>query len=544
MPQLTLTVLDTLGIQGYIFGSNRLRENIGASHLVDQIASEWIREALPEPHNLGRSGELLTYPLEEHPEQQAELIYRGGGNVVVLSRSEEAGRAIVRRLSSRLLEEAPGLEIAAAHVSFDWEREALGGAEGAHARVMEALNQAKQQRRPSAPLAGQAVTLACRSTGVPAAGFDPDEEDLPLSAETLAKVDKLVADAAEKRLRQLLPAAVGDYALSRDFDHLGRSEGEMSYIAVVHADGNGIGTRLKVLAEQYPAAAGNRAYIEALRGLSLSIERAGQTALRRTVERMLRSFVVPEPDDRLLTLLADINQNASRGKPHLPFRPLVFGGDDVTFVCDGRLGLELARIYLEEFEQAARDLPGGPAYACAGIAVVKAHYPFARAYQLSVELTREAKHALRQAGMQGSALDWHFAVSGISGRLGEIRKREYEASEGLLGMRPVTLNGPGFDDWRSWEAFVTLVESFAGSDWAERRNKVIALRETLRAGKDATRHFRTAYSVAQLPPLPVDGTSSEYRETGWRDGRCVYFDAIEALDFYVPLAAELPQEED
>jgi hypothetical protein len=35
---------------------------------------------------------------------------------------------------------------------------------------------------------------------------------------------------------------------------------------------------------------------------------------------------------------------SNEGKICLPFRPLVYGGDDVTFVCDGRLGLVLLKL--------------------------------------------------------------------------------------------------------------------------------------------------------------------------------------------------------
>ena len=85
-----------------------------------------------------------------------------------------------------------------------------------------------------------------------------------------------------------------------------------------------------------------------------------------------------------------------------PVRPLIFGGDDLTLVCDGRLGLALAAVYLKAFhthttsEFSRLDFPDRdkkisdelkkPAYACAGVAIVKTHYPFARAYKLSSAL--------------------------------------------------------------------------------------------------------------------------------------------------------------
>ena len=43
MRKFTVTVLDTTGIQPYIFGSNRLRENIGASYLVSEATDDWVR---------------------------------------------------------------------------------------------------------------------------------------------------------------------------------------------------------------------------------------------------------------------------------------------------------------------------------------------------------------------------------------------------------------------------------------------------------------------------------------------------------------------
>lgn len=45
---ITVTVLDTGGIQPFIFGSNVLRENIGASELVHRATRLWAFEVLAD----------------------------------------------------------------------------------------------------------------------------------------------------------------------------------------------------------------------------------------------------------------------------------------------------------------------------------------------------------------------------------------------------------------------------------------------------------------------------------------------------------------
>ena len=42
MRNLTLTVIDTTGIQDYIFGSNLLKHNVGASALVHWVTNDWV----------------------------------------------------------------------------------------------------------------------------------------------------------------------------------------------------------------------------------------------------------------------------------------------------------------------------------------------------------------------------------------------------------------------------------------------------------------------------------------------------------------------
>jgi len=115
--------------------------------------------------------------------------------------------------------------------------------------------------------------------------------------------------------------------------------------------------------------------------------------------------------------------------------------------------------------------------------------------------------------------------------LKQIREREYTAESGQLTMRPLRLGASVESDWHSWEAFKSVVGEFRSEEWAERHNKMKALRETLRGGGEAVEQFLQAYSL-DLPLIPGNPDSAR---TGWIGGRCTCFDAIEALEFFVPL---------
>ncbi len=528
MAKLTVTVIDTIGIQSYIFGSNLLKQNVGASELVRCATQDWVYQALVElgTTNVDESGAMNDQATIEGDAVDSELVYSGGGNTVVLFRSPDAAREFTRRLTRRALQEAPGLQLVVAHTEFDWDVEALSQVVKA---TLEKARQKKQHPSVSSPLLGLGVTADCQYTGLPAVGKNQDGKRV--SAEVQAK--EAAFDAAHQRLTGLL--ALDGYVIPKDFDDFGRVWGESSYIAVIHTDGNGMGKRVASIAEGHPRPEDNRRYIQAIRAFSKSVQDTAEEALQATYRQLIQSIdqdgkiggVVPVRDGKL------------------PLRPIVLGGDDVTFVCDGRLGLTLTEFYLRQVT--AKPLAdGNPLSVRAGIAVVKSHFPFARAYALAEDLARSAKRYLNERRAPPynedglSAIDWHFAISGVVLDLEQIREREYTVEAGRLTMRPVRLGSTGEinlapmvpSDWRSWETFVAIVQKFQSEEWTERRNKIKALRNALRNGLEAVRQFLAVYD---LPPLYLVPGHPDSARTGWIGGRCVCFDAIEALEFFVPL---------
>ena len=518
----TLLAVDTAGIQSYIFGSNRLKDNIGASYLVKQATEDWAFEALnisAPNNNLQRDGQIELDGLD------AEVLYAGGGNFIALFHDAQAAKNFTRSISKNVLLEAPGLRLDVYQEPYDWNGDVPLGV--AVKKLLTNMKIARGKKAASAPLLGLGVTVMCQSTTLPAVALDGDD---PVSAEVFSKRE--AADAANNWLRYELPPGDG-YEYPFDLDNLGRSSGERSYIAVVHADGNGMGQLIRDIGTEMV----NRHYIERMREFSERVKNISKMAMNSVID-LLKKKTLEDIKIAGTRTVSDLEfcWNDKTKRLILPIRPLVFGGDDTTFVCDGRLGLSLATAYLRTFENEAKIYGLS---ACADIAIVKSHYPFARAYQLSEELCDEAK-AYRRAHFRdgGGALDWYFTSGGLYDDLEAMREREYTTRHGSLTLRPVSLGGEGHE--RSWNEIERLTDTFQ-AQWSNKRNKAKAFRDALREGPDAVQRFKTIYidkkeeSDSDTPIIP---SLAGYEQTGWKDMLCGYFDAIELMDIHIPLQSE------
>lgn len=585
MRNMIVLIVDTAQIQPYIFGSNRLRENIGASHLVAQVTGRWAYKAVWEATqghcNFSESTHTLNIAwhiedeMARYPNGCAEVIYAGGGNFIVLFSRRDESIAFTSALSEVAITDAPGLQLVIASEPFDWDagNQAL---QDAMTRTFRQLNAAKRARRTSVPLLGLGVTVMCQSTSMPAVGLTPPIKDevgaedpasiYPASAEILAKVAS--ADGANHSLRNAFSRELagnnGLFDFPRDFDELGRTLHEDSHIALVHADGNAMGQCIQDISG---LSSTNRTYISNLRRFSELVKLVAHDSLRDTVNELRQRVepnhhaIVYEAGGKQINRIELVSRTID-GKLRwmLPLRPIVFGGDDVSLVCDGRLGLSIAAEYLHEFEANAAvrirqvfdmdtDAPivdvlkrPGNFTACAGVAIVKTHFPFARAYDLAESLCTSAKKERAKDDLKESCIDWHLAMSGVSGDLKEIRHREYTALKpGDLTLRPVTIGANPMTTYRSWPAIEQCIIAFqSGPEWAQRHNKVKALRVALRGGEIAVQRFLSKYNEGN--PLPeLAGSAANWTTTGWQDGVCGYFDAVELVDLYMPLIVDQPQ---
>lgn len=546
---MQLVVGEVSRIQSYIFGTNKLRENIGASYLVAQATEDWPMEIIKEiacSSNIINGTRYLDNNKcieDETARLDAEILYAGGGNFAVLFREKDTALQFVRKLSRKVLTEAPGLRLVVAMVDFEWN-ESLAEKVGI---AMEKLEEKKRSYIPSAPVLGLGVTAICSSTGLPAIGLTPQIYDEPgylASAEILAKVEN--AKRANIRLEENIRLRE-DFEYPEELDQLGRSFGEYSHIAVVHIDGNDMGQRKKKIGEEYKDPENNREYIRAIRAFSKEVKEASKKAMEQMIEKLINrineqdgkkiiTHISKSKDGQVFRKIAEIELTKTKeGNFYLPMRPIVYGGDEVTFVCDGRLGLSLAIEYMKSFEKETekRGHCRGKITVCSGIAIVKSHHPFSEAYKLSDKLCSSAKKYWRKNGLKTSCLDWQFILSGFAGSIEEIRRREYKVNEGLLTLRPVALGENPKESYRTWSVVKKGIEEFQSPEWLSRRNKIKALREALRYGGEAVEQFLTRYEINRLPD--VEHSKRDWPKKGWQGKYCGYFDAIELMDWFVPL---------
>lgn len=515
-----LTAVDVLGIQRYVFASNKLRDVVAASNFVEDASGENEKGMLNE----------VEVPFDR-------LLTAGGEAYLLFSDMNEA-RKFARRYTRLLADRAPGMEVAVFHKEYE-----DGNLARAVSEIQTAVAESKTRRKPSVPVLGLSVTEKCAITGLPAVGVDEVEEK-PLSADLVNRRSKKSEELSSRWKKAYLGGNNG-YEFPLELDKMGRTFEETSLIGIVHVDGNGVGKMMMDFVESH-LGQDDEEFREEYKGASDSINRVAEDAMRKVVERVLGALHLEGKDVLVKGTVERLDfqlDSSDEGETYLPLRPILLGGDDITFVCDGRIALDLAEAALDAFRESK--VHDKQLYACAGVAIVAAHSPFDRAYSLAESLCRNAKALLREKDVKGYALDWHVGETRPSSTLPEIRRRQYSSGSGdisyVLTCRPYIVEPE--DERRNWYWFSDTIlgsvgNGLRGEVWSGRRNKIKQLAGLAREGPDAVKETLEAWKILDRDiSLPVASGSSEFADNGYFDKTWTpLIDAVELIDIYNPLS--------
>jgi len=509
-------LLDTSSIQKYIFGGRKLKENIGASHIVKGIFDEPLRESLRSIFP-GYTCPLETWETEpsriltEDPHVPVEVGYIGGGNALLFFKDSKEAENFIYFWTQSLLVDFPGIVPAAAlEKAFDLSD---NGFQNSLKELFELMESNKREVPLRTSLARFGITSECRYSGLAQEAWQdtPDPSDAGyVSAMTKTKLNYVEEANSWLEETLLTEKTRGSYCLTDELDSLGQTKNEENYIAIVHTDGDGIGTLFRELKT-----------LNEVRRISTGLKKATIDSFRKLIDVTIAHF------DKIKESLghSDSTYPKSNNKFILPLRPIIIGGDDVAFVCHGKLGIYYANLFLEAFLLKTGEILGESLSACAGITVTKTHYPFYRSYELSEELCRSSKKT-RRANGGGSWLDFHIAYGGFTGDLSEIRERHYSAPQGHLCMRPYKIGVAGPRSFQSLLECASLLRL--------PKSKVQELRKVIGLGPEQSQAFLSNLKIRaqNLPPYP----GGDYHERLWVDGKTPYFDMVELMEFYPDFA--------
>ena len=167
-----VAVFGTASLQRYIFQSNRLKENIGASYLAKHWLDEGLTGAMQAACETWEVDRTTWNSYEQKPDREMpgatgkatdiEVIYVGGGNAALLCKDRDVARKAVSAWSRELLEKAPGLQVA---VGYGDVNDSLAAA---YRDALNDLAHCEEALPFGAALYGLPVVRTCTSTGLPA----------------------------------------------------------------------------------------------------------------------------------------------------------------------------------------------------------------------------------------------------------------------------------------------------------------------------------------------------------------------------------------
>jgi len=155
-----------------------------------------------------------------------------------------------------------------------------------------------------------------------------------------------------------------------------------------------------------------------------------------------------------------------------PFRPIVLGGDDLTVIIRGDMAIDFTHTFLQAFEkETSKEFQGFDSThfhdgltACAGIAYIKANYPFHYGTHLAEMLCDQAKKVAKELNQDRtpSCLLFHKVHSSFIEGYSDIVEQELTVHQKLTA-DPIRMRldfGPYFLNPQSGYATVAQLNSW------------------------------------------------------------------------------------
>ncbi|NJN31002.1 MAG: hypothetical protein HC824_11655 [Synechococcales cyanobacterium RM1_1_8] len=542
-----LVLLETSGNQSFIFSTNKLRENLGASELIYRTGTRsllrsvqascgvtlWASDARTMRQNL-----LHQTSIEDQTSTiKVEVILATSGKALLLVEDRATAQDIIRRTTLSTLKQAPGVDLCGVYEQLSQaQSESLGDL--IHSKIgsliYEHLSHVRARRPgPQSRFQRLPVTDECVTSGLPARYLKsrvPEPSSNPNRSQRQSAVSRVKEGArlnAADRINQLIQDR--GWRFAKNIDELQKSanrenqDQDKDWVAIVHADGNGLGQvflEFDQYVQKIDGEAKPKDYFSQLRAFSIWLDECTEAAFLNALETTFGDWARQEQEAH-----AKQQRDASQGKAQgefrvvLPLVPLILGGDDLTVMCSGHFALPFTAAFLRAFEKQTGQAVGADSpynqvkplvkealgsdrlSACAGVAIVKPHFPFSIAYDLAEKLITSAKATKKKViSAQNfdkpypcSAIDFHILYDSSNVDLEAIRDRLKQDGD-LLYNKPYVVTH--LEDLES----NVLPDSYAWAKqhhWSHLEKRVVALLKPAKDGNGRLLANNQAHTLRQ-----------------------------------------------
>lgn len=485
-----LMILEVGKKQEFIFQSKELKRNIYNSALI-----RWVTD--PKFFKIAARD---IY-------QEDYLVYSGGGHTILDFSSLETARQFAKKISNYVLKKYEGLELFIKISAWNDN----GGDYQQY--ISELISKLEDKKAIGRPLFHQ------KTFGIEV--IDSNTKKL----KNLNAFDYITEDRGlRKQIEEIdKKELISPYKLTAELDQLNASEEGDRFLAIIHIDGNQMGKRVEELKQSL---GGKKLTWEEYRAELCRFSEHVDQSFGGAYQEMVKQVKVLLDTDPELKEQLNI-------KEYFPIRRIITAGDDICYVADGRIGIETARILLEKLGQkkfVAEGISQPPYYACAGVAIVHAKYPFYKAYQLAEELCSNSKKKIGDSHL--SAIDWHLELGDMKESLTDIRGDYQDKNKVQLVSRPYVVLGNGeAENLSTYKSFQQLLQNLQDRKEQFSKGKLVELKYILKQDCETVKNYLDNSLLKQT----LEAVGFDYQTYCKGKESCRIFDPLEVLDFCILL---------
>ena len=523
--QVNAILFDVQSIQKYIFANNKLKANVGASYIVDRLFEDVLCADIIE--KLGVEVDTTSWLTRSDSitslSKPVYVAYIGGGNALVLIDNEhkELTEEIVKKFTSKVLVQYPGLKVGVTSGTISLEGTAFSTDLG---KLYKQLKENQFTLHPIVRLANTGLTSICDFSGDVADTVQSFGNDKRLVATSFTSKFEAFEAANTRLKKDLFNTEAIDWVFPSELEDLGqnksteKSKTGINDIAIVHIDGNNMGAHFRECKT-----------LEERSALSKRVATKTLESFKALVEWIIAKYDI-------------LDEHLELAENMLPIRPIIVGGDDITFICNARIAVQASHYLMQHL---LSDANGMSISSCAGIAVIPTSYPFFRGYEMAEQLCDSAKSKMRAYNEKNKVnescwMDFAFLHGETAPTLEQFFANEYSSLTGNMHYGPYRVYGATDKNaTNDMEALVQLLDCTTqfNEGTVMAKNKVKELRSVLQDNE----HMWTVF-LEQLrntgKSMPKVASWNAFSEKLWakvdNKMRTPYVDAIELMDYILP----------